>query len=113
MNNTILVYEDLKSGQVKHQFCTEEVAKERLMASTASNSGGSMFTSKDVSSEKLYVVSPNLRERVEEAKRKLRADITIRDTLTRHGVPEDIELRAKIASAIKELRLSVLQPAVV
>lgn len=111
MKNTILVYEDSVSGQVDHLFCTEEVAKERLGACNAPLSGGSMFTSDGVDAAAMYVVSPNLRERVEEAKRKLRADITVRDALNRHEVPEDVELRTKIIAAIKELRLSVLLPA--
>lgn len=111
MKNAILVYED--AGQVKHCFCSAEEARARLEASTVMNSGGSVFTNESIDAAMLYAVSPQLRDRVNDAKLKLRSDIAVREALNRHGVPQDTDLRTKIANAIKDLRTTVLQPAVV
>lgn len=106
--NTILVYE--VAGQVFHRFCTEAEGLEALKLAKAHGSGGSMFTSDEMKAELVYAVAPELRSRVEEAKRKLKLEIDVRDTLTRHGVPGDHDLRVKIYAAIKELRETVLRP---
>lgn len=105
--NTILVFEDA-DGTVRHAFCTQAEATERLKLATAAGSGGSMFINEDLGAEMVYAVSPDLRERVGEAKRKLRNDILVRDALNRQGVPNDRDLRIKIKKAIDELRESVL-----
>ena len=108
--NTILVFED--AGKAQHCFCTEAEATDRLQKATAAGSGGSMFINEDLGAEMVYAVSPDLRERVEEAKRKLNHDLTIRDALNRHGVPTDRDLRIKIKKAIDDLRETVLRPVI-
>jgi len=106
--DAILVFEE--SGRAAHYFCTEAEATERLDREVASGSGGSMFVYSDMSAQMIYSVAPNVRERVEEAKRKLNYELAIRDALTRHGVPVDRELRINIKRAIDDLRAGVLRP---
>lgn len=102
IQDTILVFEE--EGQVKHCFCSEAVANDRLLKARAGDTGGSMFTSSGVRAESIFSISPNLRERVDAAKMKLRQDILIRDALDRNGVPRDSVLRIGIYKAISELR---------
>lgn len=107
--NTILVFE-AADGTVQHCFCTEAEATQRLKQAVSAGSAGSMFFNDGLAAEMVFSVSPDLRERVEEAKRKLRNDLTVRNALNRHGVPADQDLRIKIKKAIDELRESVLRP---
>lgn len=108
LKNTILIYEE--AGAVHHCFCTEAEATTRMKQAAAEGSGGSMFVSDGMGADLTYAVSPDLRERVEEAKRKLRFDMAIRDALNRHGVPKDRDLRIQIKNAIDDLRETVLRP---
>lgn len=108
VSNTILVYEE--AGTAKHRFCTKAQATEHLDRAAAEGSAGSMFTVSEMEAELVYKVSPNVRERVDEAKRKLRIDIAVRDALNRQGVPSDRDLRIKIKKAIDELGVTVLRP---
>lgn len=105
--DTILVIE--VGGQVTHTICTQTEGQERLRNARIHHSGGSMFTSEGMSADLVYSVSPNLRERVDEAKRKLRGEILIRDALDRNAVPRDHALRTGIYKAINELRATWLQ----
>ena len=108
--NTILVFEDA-DGTVRHVFCTQAEATERLKSALDAGSGGSMlFNSDEMDAKMLYDVSPDLRARVETAKCKLRGDLIVRDALNRHGIPNDRELRANINKVIADLRKTVLQP---
>ncbi|MBG6083115.1 hypothetical protein [Rubrivivax gelatinosus] len=109
IKNTILVYED--ASQVLHRFCTEVEGRDHLQHTTDNGSGASMFVTEGMTAELVYSVAPVVRSRVEEAKCKLRQEIAVRDTLTRHGVPVDRDLRKKIFAAIKELREAALLPA--
>lgn len=107
-HDSILVIE--VSGKVTHEFCDQAEGQERLRSARLHHSGGSMFSCEDMNAELVYSVSPNLRERVEEAKRKLRVEIMVRDALDRNAVPRDRKLRSGIYKAVKELRASLLQP---
>ena len=60
-----------------------------------------------VCAEMLMDISPNFRERVDEARRKLLRDVRLRDLLTRHGVPEDRALRASINAAFQEFQAPI------
>jgi hypothetical protein len=106
MNDTILVFET--EGRVAHRFCPEAEAREHVLKAPDANSGGSMFTAEGGNAELHYSVSPDLRSRVADAKAKLARGIQIRDTLTRHGVPMDRELRGRIVKAFRELNSATL-----
>jgi len=92
-------------GKVEHRFCTAEEGNAILDATKARRSAGSLFTTEreEMDAETLYAVSPNLRERVERAKAKLTFDLQVRDTLDKHGVPDEPALRKSVYGAIKEL----------
>jgi len=107
VKNTILISEN--AGQVEHCFCNEEQAKCILLQAKELNSAGSMFTC-DIDAELVFSVSPDLRDRVDAAKTKLRRDIAIRDALTRNGVSEALDLRISIQKSILELQQTILQP---
>lgn len=100
--NTILVFED--NGVVKHRLCTEEQGKAALRHAAEQLSGGSMMTSDVMDAEMVYSVSPDLRNRVESAKCKLRDELKLRDAMNKHGVPKDREIRASVCRAFNELR---------
>ena len=108
INDTILIFEN--NGQVEHCFCTEAQAKERLHQSKEVRSGGSMFTSDGMDADFVFTCAPNIRERVEVAKQKLRRGIAIRDALDSNGVPKDQDLRIAIYRSITELQQTVLRP---
>jgi hypothetical protein len=105
VKDTILVFE--KNGVVDHCFCTEAYAKEWL---SVEGVGGSSFTTDGVDADFVYSCAKNIKDRVDEAKDKLRRDFAIRDTLDRHGVPKDKELRTAIYRSIRELQETVLRP---
>lgn len=107
--NAILVFE-ADDGSAQHRFCTAAEATDHLDKAAASFSGGSMFINEELGAEMVYAVSPDLRARVDEAKRKLKFEMAIRDALNRHGVPADRQLRISIKKAIDELRETVLRP---
>ena len=103
VDDTILVFESAP-GVVDHRFCTEAEAMDRMRQAKDRNSGGSAFVSKEIPADLAYSLSPELRDRVEAAKHKLRGDIEIRDALDRNGVPADPALRRAIYQSIRELR---------
>lgn len=102
--NAILIYEE--NGQVKHRFCPEAEAKEYLSSVSSEMKGATMFTAEGWASELVFSISPELRERVEEAKRKMRMQIRLRDALDRNGVPRDFNLRQSIFKAVDDLQLA-------
>lgn len=105
--NAILVYE--KDGKAVHGFFTERYATEFMASAQKIGLGASMFSS-ELDAAAAYTISPGTRSRVEAAKRKLSQDLAIRDTLTRHGIPEDYELRVNVYKAIMELRETIFRP---
>ena len=105
VKDTILVFE--KNGIVDHCFCTDAYAKEWL---SVEGVGGSAFTTDGVDADFIYSCTKNIKDRVNEAKNKLRRDLAIRDTLDRHGVPKDKDLRISIYRAIRELQETALRP---
>jgi hypothetical protein len=104
MNNAILVSET--NGVVTHHFCDATFAQGMLEYAKVNGTGDSAFfqdedTKIDVAT--VYELSPDLRNRVEAAKDKLREDIRIRNAMDKHGVPKDRTLRAAVYKAFKEL----------
>ena len=108
VNNAILVFED--AGQVRHCYCTQEKAEERLRQAKESGSGASMFRISDLPASFVYDASPTVRDRVEVAKAKLRRDIAMRDALDRNVVTKDRDQRNAIYQAITELQQTVFRP---
>lgn len=109
LKNAILVFET-ENGGVDHCYCSTSDANERLNQAVSNGSAGSIFTCDEHEAEFIYAVSPSLRDRIDEAKRKLRSDIILRDAMNRHAVPADRDLRIKIKNAIDDIRSQLLQP---
>lgn len=71
-------------------------------AATVSCSGASMFTTDAAwDAELLMAISPNIKERVLEAQRRLQDDIKLRDLMDKHGIPRENTLRASIKATLK------------
>ncbi len=103
IQNAILVYECTETGQVKHKFCTETDARRYLELAAVEMRGGSMFAADGVEAEFVLQVSPDLREKVEDAKRRMKWQIRVRDALDRHGVTRDREQRVAIFKALEDV----------
>jgi len=101
MNNAILVLEE--DGLVKHRFCAESEATEHIESCRGKPQGASMFLADHHDVEFVFSVSPNLRQKVEEAKEKLKNDIRLRNALDKYDVPKDFELRQSISKAFADL----------
>ena len=107
VESVILVYED-EHGGVAVRYCTQAEANAHFSSIAGQLKGCSAFFGEQgVRAKALVSVSPNLRERVEEARRKLLRDVRLRDLLTRHGVPEDFALRASINAAFQEFQAPI------
>lgn len=104
--DTILVFE--ANGTVRHRFCTRAEGMEHLQQAADTHSGGAMFTTDGTPAEMAFSLFTGVREKVEEAKLKLRNDIVVRDTLDRNDVPRDRAIRDGVYKAIAELRTSAL-----
>ena len=107
--NAILVFET-GNDDVDHCFSSTSDANDRLNQAVFNVSVGSSFTSEEHEAEFIYTVSPNLRDRIDEAKRNLRCEIIMRDAMNRHAVPADRDLRINIKNAIDDIRSQLLQP---
>ena len=98
--NAILIYE--KDGQIMQRFCPEAEAREYLDKARGEMRGGSMFATDGMEAELVLSVSPQLRDRIAEARIKLKADTRLRDSLDRYGVPADRDLRLSIYKAFED-----------
>lgn len=103
--NTILVYEE--DGQVKQRFCPEAEARNYLDQAQLDMRGGCLFALDGVEAEFMLRISPDLRDKVEVAKAKLKVDTRLRDALDRHGVPRDRDLRVAIFKALEDFKQGV------
>lgn len=101
-NNAILVHADA-SGNVLHRFCPEVEARAFLKEAQERLTGASMFAVDSPDAELIYQISPDLRDRVDHAKVKLKADLRFSAALDKHNVPRDPELRRAVHSAFGEL----------
>lgn len=107
VKSATLVYED-EHGEVVVRYCTRAEANAYIASIDGQHKGCSAFFSTDeICAEMLMDISPNFRERVDEARRKLLRDVRLRDLLTRHGVPEDRALRASINAAFQEFQAPI------
>lgn len=103
--NTILLYEEC--GQIKQRFCPESEARNFLDKAKVEMRGGSMFAvDGGLEAEFVLKVCPQLREKVNAAKTKLKADTRLRDALTKHGVPLDQDIRIAIYNAFEDLKIA-------
>lgn len=103
--NSIIVFADpAKNGNVIHKFCTEEEGSAFFNDAEKNRKGASFIRLEGYdNAELLFDVSPNLRERVERAKSKLREDLRVQAVMDKHGVPTDLAVRMAVTSAYKEL----------
>lgn len=106
----ILVYE--RNGVAVHCCCTPEHATQACKDAEANYSGASMFTTDaGWDAETLLAVSPDFRERVEEAKLRLQNDIWLRDALDKNDVPRDRALRCAIKKAFTDYNVASVRRA--
>ena len=101
MDNAILVY--CEDGVAKHRFCPESEARAFLTDASSKMEGGSMFALDCGNAKLVFDISPNLRDKVGEAKAKLLRDMRIKAAMDRNGIPQDRELRIAICKTFAEL----------
>lgn len=102
IKNTIVLFAE--GQQVSHRFTTqaEGIAYLEAVAETAS-AASLMILDGGLPADSLLKTSPVLQERLQEAKRNLTAFLILKETLDRHGVPNDRMLRGAIHKAFWEL----------
>lgn len=105
LNNAVLIYEE--NGGIKQRFCPEQEAREYLATAQKEMRGGAMFAADDMDVEFVLSVNPDLRDRVADAKTKMKSDTRLRDLLTKHGVPMDQDLRIAIYKAFEDWKSGI------
>lgn len=104
-NNAILVYAE--GGAVTHRFLPEVEARQFLVEAQQRLDGASMLALEgEIDAELMLKISPDLRDRLEQAETRLKADIRFRTALDRNGVPRESVLRQAIHKAFSELALA-------
>ena len=102
MKNAIAIY--VSNGVVVHLVCSESRAKEILMdAHLKMESAQSFISDEGIDQEMMLAVSPDLCNRVLEAKKSVGLGMRIKAALDKHGIPFDRELRAKVSDAVREV----------
>jgi hypothetical protein len=107
MKNAILI--SVTNDVISHHFCDAAFAQGMLEYAKKQGREDSAFFQEEDSKmdiSDVYNLSPELRNRVAEAKEKLRNDLRIQAALDKHGVPKDPSLRASVVRAFRELRAS-------
>ena len=100
--NAILIYSN--NGTVHHCFCTESEATVQMkLAAERLESAQCFICDQDYDQEDMYAISSQLRDRVEAAKVKVRADMKLKLALDKFGVPAVREVRYGIQQAFNEV----------
>lgn len=110
LNNAVVIYEE--DSKIKELFCPKEEAETLLSKIQVAKGGVVVLSSDNCDMKMLFCVSPDLRKRVKQAKKKLAADVFLRDILTRHNVPTAPEIRASIHKAFEEWKADFLAHAI-
>ncbi|UIF89414.1 hypothetical protein [Cupriavidus sp. UYPR2.512] len=91
-------------GRAEHSFMTAEQGHAAFDEIQQANGCGSIFQTDSADDAKLiYDVSPDLRNRVAEAKISVRKHIEWKAALDRHEVPTDPQLRKSIYRALQDI----------
>jgi hypothetical protein len=100
--NAILVH--ATDGKVCHTFLPEREAHAQFDEIHRNRAGGSVLVlDLDWDAEDYLKLSPNFRNRLEKARSRLERSIKWNEIMDRHGVPSDLDARAKVLKAAEEI----------
>lgn len=101
------------NGRAVHSFMTAEQGRAAFDEIMLAHGCGSIFETESLDDAKLiYDVSPDLRNRVEEAKISVRKQLEWKDALDKQNVPTDPKLRQSIYRAIRDIQHQAFESAV-
>lgn len=101
MNNAVLVL--MEGNRAAHRFCTEPEGRAVLTKAAAEGGSASLMITEGADAELIYLISPELRDKVAEAKTSLKASHRFKVALDKEKVPMDLDLRKAIHRAFGNL----------
>lgn len=92
------------NGLAVHSFMTAEQGRAAFDEIMMTHGCGSIFKTESDDAKLIYDLSPDLRNRVEEAKISVRKQIEWKACFDKHNVPTDPQLRRSIYRAIQDIQ---------